>query len=225
MFPRYANIYMAPFSYVEFWNANVNFLDNVEGIDIGAMVPMARAQFTQATLKGMVVPSELLISDGQLVRRIDTRSITLEELIAPHTCAFQFTVSQRSPSESLPAIAYLPTMRRWQPGDPQDFHGFVFWFDTVFADGPDPSPDRTRPSFEPATFDDAAETVTLTTRPGNKTHWEQDVCLFLDTPPAPVGTPIQGIVNIRRNEQLKRHYDFEISCRIGETEVYKYNVT
>ena len=72
MFPRYANIYMSPFSYIEFWHANATFLTDVEGIDVGAMGPMARSQFTEAPLKGMVLPSELLISDGQLVRPLYT---------------------------------------------------------------------------------------------------------------------------------------------------------
>ena len=114
-------------------------------------------------------------------------------------------------------------MKTWQTGDPQPFHGFVFWFDCVFADV-DPSPDRYMPPREPAEHD-PSRTIVLTTRPGNRTHWEQDVVLFSEMPDCAPGTPIRGVLRMRRNEHKKRHYDLEFSFRVGaDHEMYKYAV-
>ena len=272
MYPRYAAMHFAPLSYPEFWAANTGFLSDVEGIDMGVLAPSAKDQFTETAWRSMVVPPEVLIADSQLLRVIDTQTITVAELVQQQTVPFHFVVKSRQESDDLPALPVHPSVKPWRVGDPLPFHGFALWFDCIFDDrdnlsfssstsfspssstvitsstfeqsepssssssssstSPTPSPsssssDLTSSTLSPSSSSTAAlessqTPVVLSTRPGIRTHWEQDVCMFPDFPLTQIGDSIKGILQMQRNHHWKRHYDIEFSFRVNTIEIYKY---
>ena len=218
MYPRFANMYFAPLSYAEFWRANVGFLSDVEGIDLGVIIPSAKDQFTETAWKSMAVPPEVLIAAPQLLRRIDTSTISIAELAALSTTPFSFTVKARAEVSDAHCLSAMPSATPWKTGDPIEFHGFVLWFDCVFGDAGQVE----RETSDASTSSSGSSDVVLSTKPGIRTHWEQDVCMFPDLAPCCEGDFISGIVQMKRNDDWKRHYDLEWSFRVGSTEIYKY---
>jgi SAM-dependent methyltransferase len=230
LYPRFANMYMAPVSYAEFWTANLGFLRDVEGIDVSAIAPAARAQFTESAWKSMVVPPEVLIADGALIRHIDVATITPAQLHNLHNQSFDFTIRPRQECAQLPYFSSGCPLVHWRSGDPLVFHGFVLWFDCIFEAPVGPAADPSEPPVsskqpEPAASSSATATtgepVILSTRPGIRTHWEQDACMFDEQVVCHPGERITGVVQLVQNFHWKRHLDVEFSFRVGVHEYHK----
>ncbi|KAI8527793.1 hypothetical protein RHMOL_Rhmol12G0102000 [Rhododendron molle] len=169
--PSDATLYIAPITQPDRYSESIEFWRNVYGIDMSAMLPLAKqCAFEEPSVETISgenvltwphVVSSLVFSFSQ-VKHVDCYTITREELESV-TTRFKFKSMMRAP-----------------------FHGFAFWFDVeftspeIFSNNNQPSSVIESPNEHPTNGSQRKkranpnEALVLSTAPEDPpTHWQQ----------------------------------------------------
>ncbi|KAK2985413.1 hypothetical protein RJ640_007355 [Escallonia rubra] len=106
--PSNATLYMAPVTHPDRYSDSIDFWRNVYGIDMSAMLPLAKqCAFEEPSVE--TITGENVLTWPHVVKHVDCYTITVLELQSIST-RFKFQSMMRAP-----------------------FHGFAFWFDVEFS--------------------------------------------------------------------------------------------
>ena len=107
MYPSSANIYASPCNMSSLFDQKVNYWGNVHGLDFSPIAPLATEKLLSKPYID-IIQSEQLLSDRVLVKHVDIKTVTVEEL----HCIFSQVVFPIKSDGIL--------------------QGFCIWFDVVF---------------------------------------------------------------------------------------------
>ncbi|KAG8656684.1 hypothetical protein MANES_04G162200v8 [Manihot esculenta] len=115
--PSNATLYMAPVTHPDRYSESIEFWRNVYGIDMSAMMPLAKqCAFEEPSVE--TISGENVLTWPHVVKHVDCYTIQVHELESV-TTRYKFKSMMRAP-----------------------LHGFAFWFDVEFS-GPTTSPINT----------------------------------------------------------------------------------
>ncbi|XP_022882195.1 probable protein arginine N-methyltransferase 6 isoform X2 [Olea europaea var. sylvestris] len=161
--PSTATLYLALVTHPDRYSESIDFWRNVYGIDMSAMLPLAKqCAFEEPSIE--TITGENVLSWPHVVKHVDCYTVTLHELESVSS-RFKFKSMMRAP-----------------------FHGFAFWFDVDFGIPViyPPSDNNTRTAFVESPDNHNAdgnqrkkraipnEALVLSTAPEDpSTHWQQ----------------------------------------------------
>ncbi|XP_028220147.1 probable protein arginine N-methyltransferase 6 isoform X3 [Glycine soja] len=202
--PSSSTLYMAPVTHTDRYSDSVDFWRNVYGIDMSAMVSLAKqCAFEEPSVE--TITGENVLTWPHVVKYIDSYSVTIQELESV-TAKFKFNSMMRAP-----------------------LHGFAFWFDVEFNGHAIPSTNyhsttsfvdnhqmngsqrkrRTNPN----------EALVLSTAPEDPpTHWQQTLIYFYDPIELEQDQLIEGLVTLSQSKENARfmnihlEYTWSILC-------------
>jgi len=186
MFPRYANMYAAPYSDSKEYSSYVDYWDDVYGVDMGVLRPHATAWMTAEPYVEAVPPLAVRLAKPVRVMHIDAKTASFEDVENVNS-GFEFAIDAAG-----------------EEGGVAQVQGMVVYFDVVFT-GPEggPSPDVTMTT-APALKDVDSDGVCKVT------HWEQTSFFFHNVYQVKTGDKISGNLAIAPNESYHRSYDVAI---------------
>nr|XP_027097884.1 probable protein arginine N-methyltransferase 6 isoform X1 [Coffea arabica]XP_027097885.1 probable protein arginine N-methyltransferase 6 isoform X1 [Coffea arabica] len=164
--PSNATLYMAPVTHPDRYSDSIDFWRNVYGIDMSAMLPLAKqCAFEEPSVE--TISGENVLTWPHVVKNVDCYTVSVHEL------------------ESITTSFRFQSMMR---GKLSPFHGFAFWFDVEF-NGPDLNPSNNDTSSFNASSNgyvtdpnqrkkrpNPNEALVLSTAPEDPpTHWQQQV--------------------------------------------------
>ncbi|XP_047975156.1 probable protein arginine N-methyltransferase 6 [Salvia hispanica] len=212
--PSYATLYMAPVSYPERYSESVDFWRNVYGIDMSAMMPLAKqCAFEEPSVE--MISGENVLTWPHVVKHVDCSTLTIEELQTVST-RFTFKSMMRAP-----------------------FHGFAFWFDVEFGTSsvntsksnnaqlallaaPDDTAtetDKTKKRANPS------EGLVLSTAPeAPPTHWQQTLIYFYEPIEVEQDQVIEGSVTLTQSLENARFMNVHLEYSSGGRSFVKESV-
>jgi protein arginine N-methyltransferase 6 len=222
MLPAYATLYMAPITNSEKYAESIDFWRNVYGIDMSAMLPLAKqTSFEDPCIE--MITGENVLSWPVVVKHIDCSKVTIGELETVHS---EFCVSSMM-------MASL--------------HGFALWFDVSF--GPRIiTTEATDALFESSSMennivgDDDAETtlgrlrvsrkrtsaeecVILSTAPEDPpTHWAQTILYVYDPITVTQDQLIYGSITLSQSRENPRFLNIHLEYTSGDRHCVKESV-
>ncbi|KAJ6327913.1 hypothetical protein OIU77_009734 [Salix suchowensis] len=161
-------LYMAPVTHPDRYGESIDFWQNVYGINMSAMLPLAK-QFAFEEPLVESISGENILTWPHVVKQLDFYTIAIDELESV-TMRYKFRSMMRAP-----------------------LHGFVFWFNVEFG-WPAASPIITQASVMPTapssnppmdgskrkTRTNRNEAHVLSTAPEDlPTHWQHILCLLV----------------------------------------------
>ena len=218
MLPSFATLYMAPITNNDKYHENIDFWRSVYGIDMSAMIPLAKqCSFEEPCIEA--IPAENVLSWPVVVKQIDCNTVTIEEL---ETVKADFSVSSIM-------MASL--------------HGFAIWFDVSFgtrvihqgepqlesslgssslSGGHD---DIVVGSNRPKKRANASDCVTLSTAPdATPTHWAQTILYVYDPIKVTQDQEISGSIELSQSRENPRFLNIHLKYRSGDRECVKESV-
>lgn len=202
--PSNANLYMAPVSHPDRYSESIDFWRNVYGIDMSAIVPLAKqCSFEEPSVE--IISGENVLTWPHVVKHIDCYTVKLEELESV-TTKFNFQSMMRAP-----------------------LHGFAFWFDVEFqgsanvATG-DCAPSSLCESSDCRSIDGSqrkkranpSEALVLSTAPeGPPTHWQQTLVYLYDPLELEQDQHIEGSVILSQSKENRRFMNIHIEYASG----------
>ncbi|KAL9324758.1 hypothetical protein ACSQ67_005403 [Phaseolus vulgaris] len=199
--PSSATLYMAPVTHTDRYNDSVDFWRNVYGINMSAMVPLAKqCAFEEPSVE--TITGENVLTWPHVVKYIDSYSVTINELESV-TTKFKFNSMMRAP-----------------------LHGFAFWFDVEFNGNATASTNynsttsfidnhqmngsqrkkRTNPN----------EALVLSTAPEDPpTHWQQTLIYFYDPIELEQDQLIEGLVTLSQSRENARFMNIHLEYTSG----------
>lgn len=209
--PSHATLYMAPVTNTDRYRESIDFWRNVYGIDMSAMLPLAKqCAFEEPSVE--TISGENVLTWPFAVKHVDCLTVTAEELVSV-TTKYRFTSMMQAP-----------------------LHGFAFWFDVEF-NGHDIY--RANNSFqEPAgnlsgsvSSSDRSkrvkpnEGVTLSTAPEDApTHWQQTLLYFYDPIEVKQDQVIEGSITLSQSRENQRFLNIHLECSSGDRAFVKQSV-
>ncbi|PHU17273.1 putative protein arginine N-methyltransferase 6.2 [Capsicum chinense] len=211
--PSHATLYMAPVTHPDRYSESVDFWRNVYGIDMSAIMPLAKqCAFEEPSVEAITV--ENVLTWPQVVKHVDCYTVTTRELESI-TARFKFESMMRSP-----------------------FHGFAFWFDVEF-NGPAiyPLNNGIPPSFvEPSNGNvtegnqrkrrpNPSEAVILSTAPEDPpTHWQQTLVYFYEPLDVEQDQVIEGSLTLSQSKENARFMNIHLEYSSGGRSFVKESV-
>ncbi|KNA14119.1 hypothetical protein SOVF_110490 [Spinacia oleracea] len=207
--PSHATLYMAPVTNPDRYSQSIDFWRNVYGIDMSAMVPLAKqCAFEEPSVE--TISGENVLTWPHVVKHVDCYTVTLTELETAET-KFRLHSMMRAP-----------------------LHGFAFWFDVEFggpADLPTSNGDlssdnnncknggqrkrRTNPS----------EGLVLSTAPEDPpTHWQQTLIYFYEPIEVEQDQLIEGSVTLTQSKENRRFMNIHLEYTSGGRTLVKESV-
>ncbi|KAG6407652.1 hypothetical protein SASPL_130648 [Salvia splendens] len=212
--PSYATLYMAPVSYPERYSESVDFWRNVYGIDMSAMMPLAKqCAFEEPSVE--MISGENVLTWPHVVKHVDCSTLTIEELQTVST-RFTFKSMMRAP-----------------------FHGFAFWFDVEFGTSSvnTSKSNNAQPALLAAPDDTATEAdktkkranpsegLVLSTAPeAPPTHWQQTLIYFYDPIEVEQDQVIEGSVTLTQSLENARFMNVHLEYSSGGRSFVKESV-
>lgn len=211
--PSYATLYMAPVSYPERYSESVDFWRNVYGIDMSAMMPLAKqCAFEEPSVE--MISGENVLTWPHVVKHVDCSTITIDELETVST-RFMFKSMMRAP-----------------------FHGFAFWFDVEFGS---PSINTSNSNPPPALVEAPDDTVTETNKRKKRanpseglvlstapeappTHWQQTLIYLYDPIEVEQDQVIEGSVTLTQSRENSRFMNIHLEYSSGGRSFVKESV-
>ncbi|TKY50681.1 arginine N-methyltransferase 6 [Spatholobus suberectus] len=195
MLPSKATLYMAPFTHTKRYHESVDFWLNVYGIDMSAMLPLAK-QYAFEEPSVETITGENVLAWPQVVKCLNCYSVTIPELVSV-TTRFKFKSMVRAP-----------------------LHGFAFWFDVEFT-GPVLSPMPVSFQLPTSSFDDHPvdsqrkdwrnPTLLLSTAPEHPpTHWQQTLIYFYEPIDLEKDQLIEGGVRLSQRQNNARFLNIHL---------------
>ncbi|CAL1374926.1 unnamed protein product [Linum trigynum] len=209
--PSHATLYMAPITHPDRYTESIDFWRNVYGIDMSAMLPLAKqCAFEEPSVE--TINGENVLTWPHVVKYVDCYTLQIYELESV-TTGFQFKSMMRAP-----------------------FHGFAFWFDVEF-NGPanvnanaqlllpgSPNPQsldcvvkkkRTNPN----------DTLILSTAPEDPpTHWQQTLIYFYEPMEVEQDQVIEGSLTLSQSKENRRFMNIHLEYSSGGRSFVKESV-
>ncbi|KHG01009.1 putative protein arginine N-methyltransferase 6 [Gossypium arboreum] len=211
--PCTATLYLAPITHPDRYNDSIDFWRNVYGIDMSAMLPVAKqCAFEEPCVE--TITGENVLTWPHVVKHVDCYTIQLNELESIST-RYKFQSMMRAP-----------------------LHGFAFWFDVEFS-GPANSSIIT-PSQSPLigiSDDDPVddiptkkrtnlnEPLVLSTAPEDPpTHWQQTLIYLYDPIEVEQDQIIEGSVTLSQSKENRRFMNIHLQYSSGGRSFVKESV-
>ncbi|XP_047323908.1 probable protein arginine N-methyltransferase 6 [Impatiens glandulifera] len=213
--PSYATLYMAPVTHPDRYAASIDFWRNVYGIDMSAILPLAKqCAFEEPSVE--TIFAENVLTWPHVVKHVDCYTVTREELESIST-SFKFTSMMRAP-----------------------FHGFGFWFDVEFSHPENETETDNDSSFADNTSNGQPNNVTtptgkrrsnpnealvLSTAPEDPpTHWQQTVVYFFEPLDVEQDQVIEGSVRLSQSKENARFMNIHLEYESGDNKFVKESV-
>ncbi|KAL3502346.1 hypothetical protein ACH5RR_036795 [Cinchona calisaya] len=211
--PSNATLYMAPVTHPDRYSQSIDFWRNVYGIDMSAMLPLAKqCAFEEPSVE--TIAGENILTWPHVVKHVDCYTVSVHELECI-TTRFKFESMMRAP-----------------------FHGFAFWFDVEF-NGPElfPSNSETSSSFNASSNGHVAdssqrkkrpnpnEALVLSTAPEDPpTHWQQTLIYFYDPIDVVQDQLIEGSITLSQSKENARFMNIHLEYASGGRSFVKESV-
>ncbi|XP_059454136.1 probable protein arginine N-methyltransferase 6 isoform X2 [Corylus avellana] len=208
--PSNATLYMAPITHSDRYSESIDFWRNVYGIDMSAMLPLAKqCAFEEPCVE--TITGENVLTWPHVVKHVDCYTITINELESV-TTRYKFKSMMRAP-----------------------LHGFAFWFDVEFS-GPCVSPTINHtpsPLVENNSIDGSQrkkranpnEALVLSTAPEDPpTHWQQTLIYFYDPIEVEQDQLIEGSVTLSQSKENARFMNIHLEYASGGRSFIKESV-
>ncbi|GLT54315.1 hypothetical protein SLA2020_275220 [Shorea laevis] len=208
--PSNATLYMAPITHSDRYSESIDFWRNVYGIDMSAMLPLAKqCAFEEPCVE--TITGENVLTWPHMVKHVDCYTITINELESV-TTRYQFKSMMRAP-----------------------LHGFAFWFDVEFS-GPCVSPtiNHTPSSLVDNNPIDGSqrkkranpnEALVLSTAPEDPpTHWQQTLIYFYDPIEVEQDQLIEGSATLSQSKENARFMNIHLEYASGGRSFVKESV-
>lgn len=208
--PSSATLYMAPVTHSDRYSDSVDFWRNVYGIDMSAMVSLAKqCAFEEPSVE--TITGENVLTWPHVVKFIDSYSVTIRELESV-TANFKFNSMMRAP-----------------------LHGFAFWFDVEFNGHAISSTNyHSTTSFidnhqmnggQRKKKSNSNEALVLSTAPEEPpTHWQQTLIYFYDPIDLEQDQVIEGLVRLSQSKENARFMNIHLEYTTGGRSFVKESV-
>ncbi|GMP92272.1 hypothetical protein CsSME_00042567 [Camellia sinensis var. sinensis] len=211
--PSNATLYMVPITHPDRYTESIDFWRNVYGIDMSAMLPLAKqCAFEEPSVE--TISGENVLTWPHVVKHVDCYTITSRELESV-TTSFKFKSMMRAP-----------------------FHGFAFWFDVEFSspaifptDNNAPSSVIESPTDHPIDGSQRKkranpnEALVLSTAPEDPpTHWQQTLIYFYDPIEVEQDQVISGSVTLSQSKENPRFMNIHLEYASGGRAYVKESV-
>ncbi|KAK3141148.1 hypothetical protein QOZ80_4BG0330130 [Eleusine coracana subsp. coracana] len=200
--PSHATLFLAPITNPERYEGSVDFWNDVYGINMSALVPLAK-KFTSEEPSIETIGGENVISWPSVIKHINCYTFATEEF---KSITAKFKVS---------SMMLAPV------------HGFGLWFEVEF-NGPAESSHNFPSNLNPLDIiqkkrrrgsDDA---VLLSTAPEDEpTHWQQTILYFPDPAEVKQDQVIEGSIRITQSEENPRFLNINLECSTGGQRLVK----
>lgn len=208
--PSSATLYIAPVTHTDRYSDSVDFWRNVYGIDMSAMLSLAKqCAFEEPAVE--TITGENVLTWPHVVKYIDSYSVTINELETV-TSKFKFNSMMRAP-----------------------LHGFAFWFDVEF-NVPTIAPTNNHSStlvIENHQVNGSlrkkranpSEALVLSTAPEDPpTHWQQTLVYFYDPIELEQDQVIDGLVTLTQSKENARFMNIHLEYTSGNRSYVKESV-
>ncbi|KAL9420366.1 hypothetical protein AB3S75_038025 [Citrus x aurantiifolia] len=211
--PSYATLYMAPVTHPDRYSESIDFWRNVYGIDMSAMMPLAKqCAFEEPSVE--TITGENVLTWPHVVKHVDCYTIQIHELESIAT-TFKFKSMMRAP-----------------------LHGFAFWFDVEFSTPAiSPANNHIPPvvvgSSNSHPMDGCQkkkranpnEALVLSTAPEDPpTHWQQTMIYFYDPIEVEQDQLIEGSVVLSQSKENARFMNIHLEYASGGRSFVKESV-
>ncbi|CAL8098423.1 unnamed protein product [Prunus armeniaca] len=208
--PSSATLYMAPITHSDRYSESIDFWRNVYGIDMSAMLPLAKqCAFEEPCVETIV--GENVLTWPHVVKQVDCHTITLHELESV-TTNYKFKSMMRAP-----------------------LHGFAFWFDVEFSGPALAGTNNHAPSSLISNHPvdgqqrkkraNPNEALVLSTAPEDPpTHWQQTVLYFYDPIEVEQDQLIEGSVTLSQSKENRRFMNIHLEYASGGRSFVKESV-
>jgi len=171
MYPSHANMYLTPMEDNEYFNERIDFWKNIYGFDFSPIIPFAKqCAFNEPQVEYIQAMNE--ISFPQKFYTIDCKTVKIEELV------------------------HIIGKIDCQTIVDAKFHGYVSYFDVVFA-GTD-------------------KVFTLSTSPSAiSTHWKQTLFYFDEPLNVVQDTHLKSRIEVTRHSESKRYLTITITTDVA----------
>uniref|UniRef100_A0A0D3G1Q1 Methyltransferase domain-containing protein n=1 Tax=Oryza barthii TaxID=65489 RepID=A0A0D3G1Q1_9ORYZ len=193
--PSHATLFMAPITNSERYEGSVDFWSDVYGINMSALVPLAK-KFTSEEPSIEIIGGENVLSWPFVVKHIDCYTFKAEELKS-------ITTKYKVSSMMLAPI-----------------HGFGLWFEVEF-NGPSNPTDKSPSDLNPLDVirkkrrRGSEDPVVLSTAPEDEpTHWHQTILYFPDPIEVKQDQIIEGSVKVSQSEENPRFLNIQLDCTL-----------
>ncbi|KAI3986353.1 hypothetical protein MKX01_002198 [Papaver californicum] len=204
--PSHASLYMAPVTHCDRYSESIDFWKNVYGIDMSAMLPLAKqCAFEEPSVE--TITGENVLTWPFVVKHVDCYTVTIQELESI-TARYRFTSMMQAP-----------------------FHGFAFWFDVEFS-GPAifPSNNHTQTLVGGTASSDIPspgssqrnkrakcnEALVLSTAPEEPpTHWQQTLLYFYEPIDVKQDQVIEGSITMSQSKENARFLNLHLEYSSG----------
>ncbi|CAL5207926.1 unnamed protein product [Lathyrus oleraceus] len=203
--PSSASLYMAPVTHTDRYSDSVDFWRNVYGIDMSAMLSLAKqCAFEEPSVE--TITGENILTWPHMVKYIDCYSVTINEL-ETLTSKFKFNSMMRAP-----------------------LHGFAFWFDVEFSV---PTVESSTSVIENNQVNGSlrkrrtnpSEALVLSTAPEDPpTHWQQTLIYFYDPIELEQDQLIEGLVTLTQSKENARFMNIHLEYTSGNRSYVKESV-
>ncbi|GMG98929.1 hypothetical protein Nepgr_000769 [Nepenthes gracilis] len=209
--PSNATLYMAPVTHPDRYSACIDFWRNVYGIDMSAMLPLAKqCAFEEPSVE--TISGENVMTWPHVVKHVDCYTVTMNELESVIT-KFKFKSMMRAP-----------------------LNGFAFWFDVEFR-GPvkfhtskDASSSHSE-IFENGSVDSSEkrgnpnELLVLSTAPEDPlTHWQQTLIYLYEPIEVEQDQIIEGLATLSQSKENHRFLNIHLEYASGGCSFVKMSV-
>ncbi|KAB2087836.1 hypothetical protein E1A91_A04G140600v1 [Gossypium mustelinum] len=211
--PSNATLYMAPITHPDRYNDSIEFWRNVYGIDMSAMLQLAKqCAFEEPCVE--TITGENVLTWPHVVKHVDCYTIQHDELESVST-RYKFQSMMRAP-----------------------LHGFAFWFDVEFS-GPTNSPTNNHiPSLLTGASNNnhidgiqkkkranPNEALVLSTAPEDPpTHWQQTLIYFYDPIEVEQDQIIEGSLTLSQSKENRRFMNIHLEYSSGGRSYVKESV-
>lgn len=208
--PSSATLYIAPVTHTDRYSDSVDFWRNVYGIDMSAMLSLAKqCAFEEPAVE--TITGENVLTWPHVVKYIDSYSVTINELETV-TSNFKFNSMMRAP-----------------------LHGFAFWFDVEF-NVPTIAPTNNHSSTSVIENHQVngslrkkranpSEALVLSTAPEDPpTHWQQTLVYFYDPIELEQDQVIDGLVTLTQSKENARFMNIHLEYTSGNRSYVKESV-
>lgn len=210
--PSHATLYMAPVTHPDRYRESIDFWRNVYGIDMSAMLPLAKqCAFEEPSVE--TITGENVLTWPFMVKYVDCYNVTMQELESI-TAKYKFSSMMQAP-----------------------LHGFAFWFDVEF-NGPPVFANHLQYSCQNSSADlfshssdqrkkraKSDEALVLSTAPEDApTHWQQTLIYFYDPIEVKQDQIIEGSITISQSRENARFLNVHLEYSSGGRSFVKESV-
>ncbi|EOX99040.1 hypothetical protein QUC31_014839 [Theobroma cacao] len=211
--PSIATLYMVPITHPDRYNDSIEFWRNVYGIDMSAMLQLAKqCAFEEPCVE--TITGENVLTWPHVVKHVDCYTVQLHELESVST-RYKFESMMRAP-----------------------LHGFAFWFDVEFSELENSPTNNHAPSSLFGSLNNSPvdgsqkkkranpnEVLRLSTAPEDPpTHWQQTMIYFYDPIEVEQDQIIEGSLTLSQSKENRRFMNIHLEYSSGGRSYVKESV-